>query len=913
MKRLLSKMLGYDKSDEETTPTETEQASAMEVDYGEPGDPYIHELPSDLLMLVWRKLDGVHLVRVGNLVCKEWNEYYKALDHDVWWNELIDSYESSVNEEAKEVLTALRKTSYKLSLDSPFKIYQTWVTCSVVFNGNDDNSDVEEGLRRHTLINPRRVFNDLVEAIDNAKINDVIFIQSGYYTNTVIDKPLIIVGKQEKTTLGVSLRSVKYKPSAMYCNEANEYSPLLSLFSLSVTDLSVSSGAVKLHWCIAGPLKVRDGGSLTMTGSLIRWSEEPIILRKGFKQISLSVSCSPIITDGATVDPKVIETVIERIKSHPMGSKEQKELYACFGFFNKVNKEGGIPKIVTERLFSYFWEAYTMTGKNLEIISSILENYSEFEPLKVLVEETAVKHILMSKLMELSKDAPTEEMLTIFDATRQSIMIQKDVDSSAIEDASFYFSCLSKFKDNSQCLLSILFAMWNYFHKSKQGGLYALASPHMMDQLFDAMNEKRSNTKFISSFCGVLWNFPSAQWSVKDRERFFSLIMDCLHATKDKHSHDLNSILGTVYSHFKEDQVRRIFVEKDGFTLLQKIAGTPIKTVKKKISWIVNSMLYYEDTMVALPPSILTFLNANIIEDKAVLFGIFATYGKERPDVLQETLHQFKVYLTRVSEWKEKHVWGAIDCLGSIALYSNLKGTPEENTWREAVEQLRPIVRNHSISVPRMSRWMRWTELAINGDFAKLYSVKHTPEVAVFTDGLTFRTKQTPGFGSTYFDLVSPLREGKWYYEVNIFSDGVMQIGWVTSGLEFQAHSNGLGVGDDDESWAADFNRLKGWHGKDNIKQIDYGTQKWTGGDTIGCFVDLDSRTMEFSLNGVKFGVAFSNFSISPGKGLCPGVSMTRGEECVFVFGGDNTGDFKYPPGDDWQSFSHLLKANTQK
>lgn len=133
--------------------------------------------------------------------------------------------------------------------------------------------------------------------------------------------------------------------------------------------------------------------------------------------------------------------------------------------------------------------------------------------------------------------------------------------------------------------------------------------------------------------------------------------------------------------------------------------------------------------MCALPPSILTFLNANVIEDKAVLFTIFATYGKERPEVLQETLHQFKVYFTRSKdEWREKDVWGAIDCLGSIALCmafiettmltqldSKLKGTPEENTWREAVEQLRAIARSHCIGVPRMSQWLRWTELCIDG------------------------------------------------------------------------------------------------------------------------------------------------------------------------------------------------------
>ena len=71
------------------------------------------------------------------------------------------------------------------------------------------------------------------------------------------------------------------------------------------------------------------------------------------------------------------------------------------------------------------------------------------------------------------------------------------------------------------------------------------------------------------------------------------------------------------------------------------------------------------------------------------------------------------------------------------------------------------------------------------------------------------------------------------------------------------------GVGDDYASWAYDGNRLKRWNGETGF----YGLC-WKSGDIVGCFVDMDNETMEFSLNGINLGVAYTKFKI-PGTFLC--------------------------------------------
>lgn len=45
-----------------------------------------------------------------------------------------------------------------------------------------------------------------------------------------------------------------------------------------------------------------------------------------------------------------------------------------------------------------------------------------------------------------------------------------------------------------------------------------------MDKLYDGMQLKKKELQVISSYCGILWNFPSAQWRDVGREDLESTI-----------------------------------------------------------------------------------------------------------------------------------------------------------------------------------------------------------------------------------------------------------------------------------------------------------------------------------------------------------------------------------------------------
>ena len=111
-----------------------------------------------------------------------------------------------------------------------------------------------------------------------------------------------------------------------------------------------------------------------------------------------------------------------------------------------------------------------------------------------------------------------------------------------------------------------------------------------------------------------------------------------------------------------------------------------------------------------------------------------------------------------------------------------------------------------------------------------------------------------------------------------------MQIGWATP--LFNANPvAGHGVGDDIHSWAYDGGRLQRWH----AGGAPYSSLHWRTGDVVGCFLDVDSGTMHFSLNGRNLGVAFANIhedqNIESGGQpvhFVPACSMEGGEQLEF-------------------------------
>lgn len=157
-------------------------------------------------------------------------------------------------------------------------------------------------------------------------------------------------------------------------------------------------------------------------------------------------------------------------------------------------------------------------------------------------------------------------------------------------------------------------------------------------------------------------------------------------------------------------------------------------------------------------------------------------------------------------------------------------------------------------------------------------------------------------FGSISTIGVSLFR-GKWFYEVEVVTSGLIQVGWIDG--YFQGSSDqGEGVGDHAHSWSYDGNRQRRW----NSGSSSYG-EKWKAGDIIGCLLDLNTQEMTFFRNGVNLGVAYSEFKCSledKRSGMMPGISLERGEIIRINLGHH---PFAYPPaiGHDFDSISRAV------
>lgn len=119
--------------------------------------------------------------------------------------------------------------------------------------------------------------------------------------------------------------------------------------------------------------------------------------------------------------------------------------------------------------------------------------------------------------------------------------------------------------------------------------------------------------------------------------------------------------------------------------------------------------------------------------------------------------------------------------------------------------------------------------------------------------------------------------QGKWLYEIQLGTKGLMQIGWSTVNCKFTQES---GVGDTINSYAYDGNRIRKW----NVATYSYG-ESWLAGDIIGCAIDLDNGYVDFYRNGRHLGRAFENISMGTGFAYFPTVSLALKESLTANFG----------------------------
>jgi len=103
------------------------------------------------------------------------------------------------------------------------------------------------------------------------------------------------------------------------------------------------------------------------------------------------------------------------------------------------------------------------------------------------------------------------------------------------------------------------------------------------------------------------------------------------------------------------------------------------------------------------------------------------------------------------------------------------------------------------------------------------------------------------------------------YYEVQLVTGGLAQIGWAAIfETAFQPNNDtGDGVGDDASSYAYDGSRGFTFHnGQEQVyptlSKQNTPTTTWKSGDVIGCYYDMTRGEISFALNGKDLGIAFT-------------------------------------------------------
>eukprot|EP00929_Paragymnodinium_shiwhaense_P080240 TRINITY_DN4182_c0_g3_i1.p1 TRINITY_DN4182_c0_g3~~TRINITY_DN4182_c0_g3_i1.p1 ORF type:complete len:1866 (-),score=363.29 TRINITY_DN4182_c0_g3_i1:181-5778(-) len=143
---------------------------------------------------------------------------------------------------------------------------------------------------------------------------------------------------------------------------------------------------------------------------------------------------------------------------------------------------------------------------------------------------------------------------------------------------------------------------------------------------------------------------------------------------------------------------------------------------------------------------------------------------------------------------------------------------------------------------------------------------------------------------------------GKIYHEVVLGGNfAEPRVGWLATAPANEASNLSdlrPAVGDDKYGWAADGLRHKMWHDGEIGARWP---RAWTGGDVVGCAIDLEEGKMSFSLNGEWITEADINFK-ARGQRFYPAVTMAGSFELHLP---RYTWKFR-PPGSDYQAWADL-------
>eukprot|EP01125_Pyxidicula_operculata_P014932 TRINITY_DN5030_c0_g1_i2.p1 TRINITY_DN5030_c0_g1~~TRINITY_DN5030_c0_g1_i2.p1 ORF type:complete len:452 (+),score=94.01 TRINITY_DN5030_c0_g1_i2:1285-2640(+) len=200
--------------------------------------------------------------------------------------------------------------------------------------------------------------------------------------------------------------------------------------------------------------------------------------------------------------------------------------------------------------------------------------------------------------------------------------------------------------------------------------------------------------------------------------------------------------------------------------------------------------------------------------------------------------------------------------------------------------------------------WIEWFEQEVTGLVKQSpYLVRLSPlksvDCFISPNGNSMRTKYNSDFCTTVANHCAS--RGKVYYEVELHSSCLYQIGWVTESFKHNS-KNGEGVGDDKYSWAVDLYRNSKWHNGIGKVYDEENDVKWEKGGIVQLYADLDQRKLYFGYNGTK-SLGYKNINIE--NGLYPALSCVQSGSCTFNFG--ESGPFRFNPGSDYKKFSEAV------
>lgn len=146
------------------------------------------------------------------------------------------------------------------------------------------------------------------------------------------------------------------------------------------------------------------------------------------------------------------------------------------------------------------------------------------------------------------------------------------------------------------------------------------------------------------------------------------------------------------------------------------------------------------------------------------------------------------------------------------------------------------------------------------------------------------------------------LSSGRWYWEATVTRNGLSQIGWADVSF-IGASGDGLGVGDDKNSYAFDGDRVMTWF--DGKRTWGW---EWKVGDVVCFCADLDARWIAFARNGNwsarSFAGGFAFINVDCRAGLAPAVTVQADYFAARINFGAGALSYAPPPGSrpvhDW-------------